>query len=101
MSLYIRKLWCVYILKLENNDLYIGVTSDLKRQLKQHVIKNDTQCFRNCAMSLVYNSANIYDYKTAVRMEYNLKRKRNRNFKLKLIKSKPFLLDQYLLANKL
>jgi putative endonuclease len=98
-----RKVWCVYILQKENGNLYTGVTSDLKRRLKQHTTGNGgAKCLKSCGkLSLVYNSANMYDYKTAVRMEYNLKRKRNRNFKLKLIKLKPSLLHQYLLANKL
>jgi putative endonuclease len=99
MSLYTRKVWCVYIVQLENGSLYTGVTSNLKRRMNQHLSGNGgAKCLRNRPATLVYTSANVYEYKTAVRMEYNLKRKRNRSFKLKLIKSKPFLLDQYLLA---
>lgn len=28
--------WCVYVLKCRNNYLYIGITNNLKRRLKEH-----------------------------------------------------------------
>lgn len=104
MTLYKRKIWCVYIIRQENGKLYTGITSNLKRRIKQHANnKTGAKCLRNAKkiLQIVYQSASVYDYKTAAKMEYNLKRKRNKYFKLHLIKTKPLLLHKYLLGNKL
>ncbi|ANF29711.1 ORF-63 [Catopsilia pomona nucleopolyhedrovirus] len=102
-TLHNSQVWCVYILKRDDNGrLYTGITSDLKRRLKQHGKRAGAKCLRRQIgnLQLVYYSASAYDYKTAARMEYNLKRKRGKHFKLHLIKTKPLFLDRYLLANK-
>ncbi|AGA16230.1 hypothetical protein [Thysanoplusia orichalcea nucleopolyhedrovirus] len=101
-NLYTNKVWCVYILRQDNGKLYTGITSDLNRRLHQHCNKRGAKCLRNANnLQLVYHSASAYDYKTAARMEYNLKRKCSKYFKLRLIKAKPLLLHEFLLANKL
>nr|AFS51953.1 DekiORF75 [Dendrolimus kikuchii nucleopolyhedrovirus] len=87
--------WCVYILKQANNNLYTGISNNLQRGRCRDVHLD------GCAdMQLVYCSASVYDHKTAVQMKYNLKRKCNKHFKLRLIKTNPFLLCEYLSANK-
>ena len=101
-TLYTNKVWCVYILRQDNGKLYTGITSNLNRRIKQHSNKQGAKCLRNATnLRLVYHSASAYDYKPAARMEYNLKRKCSKYFKLRLIKAKPLLLHKFLLANKL
>ncbi|USC25927.1 hypothetical protein [Palpita vitrealis nucleopolyhedrovirus] len=102
MSLYVNKVWCVYMLRQDNGNLYTGITSNLTRRITQHSNKRGAKCLRAAKnLKLVYRSASVYDYKTAARMEYILKRKRSKHFKLRVIKNKPLLLDKYMLANKL
>ncbi|AUR45100.1 hypothetical protein Spob069 [Spilosoma obliqua nucleopolyhedrosis virus] len=101
MSLYRNKVWCVYILRRDDGQLYTGITSDLSRRLKNHARGAGARCLRGAAsLQLLYCSASAYDYKTAAQMEYNLKRKRNKYYKLQLIKAQPRFLHQYLLADK-
>ncbi|ABF50309.1 unknown [Antheraea pernyi nucleopolyhedrovirus] len=97
MSLYKSKVWCVYIVRRDDGKLYTGITSDLRRRLRQHA-RGAGARFLRCAQSLqlMYRSASAYDYKTAAQMEYNLKRKRDKYFKLRLIKAQPQHLHQYL-----
>ena len=95
MSLYRSKVWCVYIVRFDNGQLYTGISSDLNRQLREHARGAAARCPRG--LRLVYCSAGAYDYKTAAQMEYNLKRKRGKNFKLRLIKLQPRFLHEYLL----
>lgn len=94
------KTWCVYILKLDNGNLYTGITKNLKRRLQQHRSKRSgAKYVRGKNFTLVYHSAKAYDHKTAAQMEYNLKRKRNKYFKLRLIKNKPLFLHKYLTSH--
>jgi len=33
---YCRQMWYVYFLRLNNNDIYVGSTNDLRRRVKSH-----------------------------------------------------------------
>lgn len=97
MSLYRNKVWCVYIVRRDDGQLYTGITSNLQRRMGEHALGAGARCLRTSKhLELVYCSANAYDYKTAAQMEYNLKRKRGKYFKLRLIKAQPKFLHQYL-----
>ncbi|AJD09233.1 hypothetical protein [Condylorrhiza vestigialis mutiple nucleopolyhedrovirus] len=97
MSLYKNKVWCVYIVRRDDGKLYTGITSDLRRRLNQHKRGVGARFLRGAnSLRLLYCSANAYDYKTAAQLEYNLKRKRGKYFKLQLIKAQPQHLHQYL-----
>ncbi|AGR57109.1 hypothetical protein [Choristoneura rosaceana nucleopolyhedrovirus] len=101
MSLYRNKVWCVYIVRRNDGQLYTGITSDLNRRLGEHARGAGARWLRGAKhLQLLYCSASAYDYKTAAQMEYNLKRKRGKYFKLRLIKAQPQFLHQYLLADK-
>ncbi|AAK85635.1 hypothetical protein [Epiphyas postvittana nucleopolyhedrovirus] len=97
MSLYKNKVWCVYIVRRDDGKLYTGITSDLRRRLNKHARGSGARFLRGVqSLDLLYRSASAYDYKTAAQLEYNLKRKRNKYFKLQLIKAQPQFLHQYL-----
>ncbi|AOT85469.1 cyun73 [Cyclophragma undans nucleopolyhedrovirus] len=97
-----NKGWCVYISKQADNSLYTGVSNNLQRRRSYFRCRRGVHVDdgRLNDMRVVYCSASVYDYRTAVQMKYNLKRKCNKHFKLRLIKTDPLFLCEYLSANK-
>lgn len=68
--------WTVYILRNENNALYTGITTDIKRRLNEHTSKSlkGAKFTRSCKMlDLVYH-CEIGDRGPALTVEAKIKR---------------------------
>jgi len=71
-----KPLWTVYILRNENNALYTGITTNLKRRLSEHSNKSlkGAKFTRSCkTLVLVYHCA-IGEHGPALSVEAKIKR---------------------------
>ncbi|HAM50327.1 MAG TPA: hypothetical protein DCP92_06390 [Nitrospiraceae bacterium] len=76
--------WCVYALRCRNNCIYIGITNDLARRLKEHENGRGSKFVRTWRPFEVARVISCRDSREARRLEFRLKRLK-RNEKLKIL----------------
>lgn len=76
--------WYVYILKLENNTYYTGITNNIDRRLKQHTKGTGSKYVRSKSFTLVYLET-TKNRSEASKREYAIKQLKKEQ-KIKLIK---------------
>ncbi len=75
--------WCVYVLKCRNNYLYIGITNNLIRRLKEHEQGTGSKFVRAWRPFELVRIISCRDGKEARTLEYQLKRlKRNKKMEI-------------------
>lgn len=90
-------MYYTYMLRCEDNSIYTGITSDLKRRMDEHFSQNE-KCAKYTAshkakkIELVWESENRI---LASRLEFHIKKSLNKQKKETLIKN-PDLLDEFL-----
>ncbi len=67
--------WFVYLLRLADNSLYCGITTDVKRRLKEHQAGTASKCTRAKLPCTLEISAAFPDRSTAAKVEYAVKQK--------------------------
>ena len=67
--------WCVYILRCADNTLYTGVTTDLKKRLRQHngEIVGGAKYTQNKRPAICVYQELVADRSTAQKREYVIK----------------------------
>jgi len=65
--------YLVYILKCSDNSLYIGITNDIKKRLKNHNSKKGAKYTKNRAPVQIFKLFGMFDRSSALRLEYRLK----------------------------
>lgn len=75
---------CVYVLLLENNQYYIGSTTDIEKRLKQHK-RGKTSGIKYCKPKKLALKQNCGSISQAKKLEYRLKRFKNRRIIQKII----------------
>jgi predicted GIY-YIG superfamily endonuclease len=65
--------WCVYVLKCLNNSLYIGLTNNLERRLKEHERGRGSKFVRSWRPFELVKTISCKDAGEARRLEYYLK----------------------------
>jgi len=79
--------WVVYMLLLNNNTLYTGITNNLTRRLAQHTNKKGSKYVRaHLPLKLVYTEA-VPNRSIAIKREYEIKQLTKKQ-KIKLIRRK-------------
>lgn len=74
-----NKSWCVYVLKCRNNYLYIGMTNNLEKRLKEHENGTGSKFVRSWRPFELAKVISCKDGKEARSLEYQLKKlKRDR-----------------------
>lgn len=66
--------WCVYVLKCRNNYLYIGITNNLERRLKEHENGTGSKFVRTWRPFETVKTIPCKDGREARSLEYRLKR---------------------------
>jgi putative endonuclease len=69
------KVLCVYMLKCSDDSIYVGVTNNIERRLKEHSNAHNTNSYtaRRLPVQLVYKEF-IHSPRTAIEREKQLKR---------------------------
>ncbi len=76
--------WSVYLIKADDNSLYCGISTDVKRRLKEHQSGKGAKYFRGRkAVELMYTHENLSRV-LASQLEYKVKKLKRKN-KLALI----------------
>lgn len=94
--------WCVYVLKCKNNYLYIGITNNLERRLKEHEQGTGSKFVRAWRPFELVKVIYCKNGKEARILEYRLKRlkrdKKIESLELKIedVQRKGFILDKEL-----
>lgn len=68
--------WCVYVLKCRNNYLYIGITNNLEKRLKEHNNGTGSKFVRTWRPFELVKTIPCRDEKEARSLEYRLKQMR-------------------------
>jgi putative endonuclease len=66
--------WCVYVLKCRNNFLYIGLTNNIDRRLKEHERGKGSKFVRSHKPFELLKTIPCKNAKQARSLEYNLKK---------------------------
>ena len=66
--------WCVYVLKCSNDNLYIGITNDLERRLREHEQGRGSKFVRSWRPFELVKTIPCINSGEARRLEYDLKR---------------------------
>ena len=75
--------WCVYVLKCSNNYLYIGMTNNLEKRLKEHANGTGSKFVRSWRPFELTRIISCKDRKEATSLEYKLKKlKRDRKLEV-------------------
>ena len=75
--------WCVYVLKCRNNYLYIGLTNNIDRRLKEHERGTGSKFLRSHRPFELIKTIPCINAKQARSLEYNLKKlKRSRKIEV-------------------
>ncbi|MBI5666012.1 MAG: GIY-YIG nuclease family protein [Nitrospirae bacterium] len=75
--------WCVYVLKCRNNYLYIGLTNNIDRRLKEHERGTGSKFVRSWRPFELVKTIPCKNAKQARSLEYNLKKlKRSRKIEV-------------------
>jgi len=82
--------WCVYVLKCRNNSLYIGLTNNIDRRLKEHERGTGSKFVRSQRPFELVKTIPCTNAKHARSLEYNLKKlKRSRKIEILDLKIEP------------
>ncbi|ABF70604.1 hypothetical protein [Trichoplusia ni ascovirus 2c] len=96
-SVYTKNIWCLYMIRMPCGSIYTGITSNVDKRFKQHCDGTGAKCLRSkTPLVKVYSSPCVYDHKTVARIEYEIKHRRNKSFKEKLIIDQPADLFGYI-----
>lgn len=99
--------WCVYVLKCRNNYLYIGITNNLERRLKEHKQGTGSKFVRTWRPFELAKVIPCKDGIEARKLEYRMKRlKRDKKLeslelKIEAVQRKGFILDKELADAKI
>lgn len=69
-------MYYIYILRCEDNSLYTGITTDVKRRMNEHFTRNE-KCAKYTSSHQARNLECVYealDRASASKLEYNIKR---------------------------
>ena len=77
--------WCLYVLKCRNNYLYIGVTNNLERRVKEHADGKGSKFVRSWRPFEIVRVIPCKDGREARSMEYQLK-KMKRSKKMEVLR---------------
>ncbi|MEW6599648.1 MAG: GIY-YIG nuclease family protein [Nitrospirota bacterium] len=79
-----NKQWCVYVLKCRDNSLYIGLTNNIDKRLKEHDRGTGSKFVRSKRPFELLKTIPCNDAKQARSLEYSLK-KLKRSEKIKAL----------------
>ena len=67
-------LWCVYVLRCRNNNLYIGMTNNLEKRIEKHQLGTGSKFVRSWKPFELVKTMPCRNAGEARRLEYDLKR---------------------------
>jgi putative endonuclease len=77
------KKWCVYVLKCRNNYLYVGITNDVDKRLKEHAQGRGSKFVRSWRPFELVKTIFCKNRSEALKLENTLKRlKRNKKIEM-------------------
>lgn len=80
-------LWCVYLLKCNDDTLYCWITNDFNKRLKNHNEQKWAKYTKyRIPVTLLYKTENIYTKSEASKIEYQVKLQ-NKNNKKKFLEN--------------
>lgn len=86
-------MYYIYMLRCEDNSIYTGITTDVKRRMEEHFLK-DEKCAKYTATHLAKKLECVWETDTRVnasKLEYHIKKSLTKVQKEELIKNQDLL----------